>query len=181
MTLKRGRAVRLGAALAAPVAIALACSAGPAHAATSNPTPNSIVTAVEHYSLINQSSVTSAGETVGCWFRGNTPFELVKGRTLYGEGLITSCTVPRPEECKLEVELESYRETVHGSGWTRLNQPKSTGWIPCTPGKTVTSSYRCHSNSINTYLRTLTFLTIIWNGRTAANYHVSPTIFRACE
>lgn len=158
----------LAVALASPAMLALTCStsAGQAHASTS--------TVAAHHAAATPAAF------IGCFFGVDKPFWLRKGGPLYGKGGITRCTVPPPDECKLEVELEENGNGIFHT-WGTVGHPASSGWKRCGAVRPQTPSYRCRSIIARREFRTLAILTTLYRGRSGVGHIYSHTEYEWCE
>lgn len=112
-------------------------------------------------------------QTVGCWVEAEAPFTLVYNKPpIRAQGEISRCTSPKPDDCRVETDLEEYFP-VEGEWRVVANGPVKRG---CSIGRNSRSAtaYNCtHDAHGGHKYRTRTWLTITYRGQHATNVATS--------
>jgi len=125
------------------------------------------------------TSLRRSAVVVGCKFSAEKPFFVRRGGPLYGEGKITKCTHPKPDECHLIVALEQYSLHIKGH-WGILSEVDKK-WGPCKVGLTGQPHYECKHLIVRHKFRTLSTLAILYHGQHGGNVVASPSVREWCD
>ncbi|QXJ19942.1 hypothetical protein AGRA3207_000557 [Actinomadura graeca] len=106
---------------------------------------------------------------VGCVVRADDPDTLIYNKPpIIAQGEIVRCTVPKPDDCRVETDLEEYF-TFEGVWSVVANGSVKRG---CNIGRASrsTASYKCSHDAHGSHkYRTKTWLTVTYRGQNATN------------
>jgi hypothetical protein len=96
----------------------------------------------------NTGEAVAKAPTVWCTFQGEQPFQLTKGGPLLAQGHYTGCSVPAPEKCRTQVDLQ--RLEAYDGHWHAVKHADSK-WGKCS-GRLTTPPLKCvHDGHKETY------------------------------
>lgn len=103
------------------------------------------------------------------------PFYVTGNGPLQAQGKIKTCTTPKPDACKLGVELEKRLS----SGLYGVVASKNTGWVSC-KARNLSVPYECPQRLQTHTYRTVSSLQIEYKGKYGTTVVASSAMSTNC-